>query len=69
MLDCGEIVAVVQYFQHDLFRSIVRTLNFQKLFVVHQHYGRHSGVKNSTLHLIFIRISFSSYVYRMIDIL
>ena len=46
LLDCGEIVGVVQYFQHDLFRSMIRTLNFQKLHVVHQHYGRHSGVRN-----------------------
>ncbi|CAF3925435.1 unnamed protein product [Adineta steineri] len=43
ILDCGEIVGVVQYFQHDLFRSIPKTLYFQKTFVVHDYHGRHSG--------------------------
>ncbi|CAF1269692.1 unnamed protein product [Rotaria sordida] len=43
LLDCGEIVGIVQYFQHDLFQSIPKTLYFQNTFVAHEHYGRHSG--------------------------
>jgi hypothetical protein len=43
------MVGIVQYFQHDLFRSIARTLYFQKLFVAHKHYGRHSAVNNFLL--------------------
>ncbi|CAF4526958.1 unnamed protein product, partial [Rotaria sp. Silwood2] len=43
LLDCGEIVGIVQYFQHDLFQSIPKTLYFQKTIVAHEHYGRHSA--------------------------
>ncbi|CAF1186359.1 unnamed protein product [Rotaria sp. Silwood1] len=43
LLDCGEIVGMVQYFQHDLFQSIPKILYFQETLVVHEHYGRHSG--------------------------
>ncbi|UJR22851.1 hypothetical protein I4U23_025880 [Adineta vaga] len=43
LLECGELVGMVQYFQHDLFRSISRTFHFDKTLVVHEHYGRHSG--------------------------
>lgn len=45
---------MVQYFQHDLFRSIARTLYFQGLFVVHQHFGRHSSVNENLSHRYFI---------------
>ncbi|CAF3463294.1 unnamed protein product [Rotaria socialis] len=43
LLECGEIVGIVQYFQHDLFQSIAKTFHFQKALVVHEHYGRHSS--------------------------
>ncbi|CAF1041019.1 unnamed protein product [Adineta ricciae] len=40
---CGEVIGMVQYFQHDLFRSIPQTFYFDKALAVHKHFGRHSG--------------------------
>ncbi|CAF3354007.1 unnamed protein product [Rotaria sp. Silwood1] len=41
LLDCGEIIGLIQYFQYDLFSSIPKEFNFKKSLVVCQHYGRH----------------------------
>lgn len=44
LLHCGEIVGLVQYFQHDLFLTTPQTFTFGGTLVAHEHYGRHSAV-------------------------
>ncbi|CAF0750251.1 unnamed protein product [Rotaria sordida] len=41
LVDCGEIIGLIQYFKYDLFSSIPKEFNFKKSFVICQHYGRH----------------------------
>ncbi|CAF3371861.1 unnamed protein product [Rotaria socialis] len=42
LLDCAEIIGLIQYFNYDLFSSVPKEFTFKKSLVICQHYGRHS---------------------------
>ncbi|CAF0777970.1 unnamed protein product [Adineta ricciae] len=43
LLDCGEIVGLIQFFKHDLFACLPKEFAYKRSFVICEHFGRHSA--------------------------